>query len=300
MGEPLVLSHGSAVLFLAVLADGRLAGGGLDRDGTIKLWPPDGVGEPVVLSHGSSVWSLAVLADGRLASGGGNGQIKLWPRDGVGEPVVLSHGSRVLSLTGLADGQLASGGEDGHIKLWPPDSAGEPRDIQAHLGGWVWSLAALADGRLASGSFDGRIILLPREVISISRPGGEFAIDAFQHGGFGSSVQSLAVLADGRLASGGDDGNIKIWPKEGSGEPVVLSQGDRIRSLAVLADGRLASGGFDGTIKLWLVDEQKLIAALCLRAGRNLAKAEWARYIGSDTSWQPGCRDLPSNWRTPD
>ena len=260
VGEPLVLSHGSAVLFLAVLADGRLAGGGLDRDGTIKLWPPDGVGEPVVLSHGSSVWSLAVLADGRLASGGGNGQIKLWPRDGVGEPVVLSHGSRVLSLTGLADGQLASGGEDGHIKLWPPDSAGEPRDIQAHLGGWVWSLAALADGRLASGSFDGRIILLPREVISISRPGGEFAIDAFQHGGFGSSVQSLAVLADGRLASGGDDGNIKLW----------------------------------------VVDEQKLIAALCLRAGRNLTKAEWARYIGADTPRQPSCRGRPSNWRTID
>jgi hypothetical protein len=32
----------------------------------------------------------------------------------------------------------------------------------------------------------------------------------------------------------------------------------------------------------------------------NLTKAEWARYIGSDTSWQPSCRDRPSNWRTPD
>ncbi len=54
----------------------------------------------------------------------------------------------------------------------------------------------------------------------------------------------------------------------------------------MLADGRLASGGYDGTIKLWLVDEQKLIAALCLRAGLNLTKDEWARYIDSDTPWQ--------------
>ena len=68
----------------------------------------------------------------------------------------------------------------------------------------------------------------------------------------------------------------------------------------MLADGRLASGGQDGTIKLWLVDEQQLIAALCLRAGRNLTKEEWARYIGSATPRQSSCRNLPSNWRTPD
>ena len=66
----------------------------------------------------------------------------------------------------------------------------------------------------------------------------------------------------------------------------------------MLADGRLASAGNDGTIKLWLVDEQKLIAALCLRAGRNLTEDEWTRYVGSATPWQPSCRDLPSNRRT--
>ena len=70
----------------------------------------------------------------------------------------------------------------------------------------------------------------------------------------GSRVESLAVLEDGRLASGSDDGNIKIWPKEGTNEPVVLLH-DRIGhpevwSLSVLADGRLASGG-GGGIKLW-------------------------------------------------
>ena len=161
--------------------------------------------------------------------------------------MVLSHGSPVDSLAVLADGRLASGGLDGKIELWPKEGAGEP------------------------------VILSP-----------------------GSPVRSLAVLADGRLASGDFDGNIKLWPKEGTSEPVVLSHGGSVRSLAVLADGRLASGGNDGKIRLWLVDEQQLISALCLRAGRNLTKDEWARYIGSDTPWQPSCRDLPSNWRTPD
>ena len=68
----------------------------------------------------------------------------------------------------------------------------------------------------------------------------------------------------------------------------------------MLEDGRLVSGGNNSTIKLWLVDDDKLIAALCLRAGRNLSNDNWARYIGSDTPWQPSCRDRPSNWRTPD
>jgi WD40 repeat protein len=157
----------------------------------------------------------------------------------------------------------------------------------------VRSLAVLADGRLVRGGEDGTIKLWPNE-----RKGAPLVLSR------GSRVLSLGVLADGRLASAGRDGNIKIWPKDSTGAPVVLSDyvtpaGVSCLSLAVLADGRLASGDEDSTIKLWLVDEKELIAALCLRSGRNLTKDEWARYIGSDTPWQPSCRDLPSNWRTP-
>jgi WD40 repeat protein len=156
-------------------------------------------------------------------------------------------------------------------------------------GSTVSSLAVLVDGRLASGGYDGMIKLWPKD-------GGSEPAVLSQ----GSPITSLAVLADGRLASAGWDGKIKLWPNDGTSEPVVLSHRSQVLSLAVLADRRLASGGDDGMIKLWLVDEQKLIAALCLRAGRNLTKDEWARYIGSDTPRQPSCRDLPSNWRTPD
>jgi WD40 repeat protein len=116
----------------------------------------------------------------------------------------------------------------------------------------------------------------------------------------GGSVLSLAVLADGRLASGGDDGEIKIWPGRGSGDPLVLPNGSPVLSLAVLTGGRLASGGDDGEIKIWLVKEMEIIDDLCRRAGRNFTRDEWARYVESDTPRQPSCRDRPSNWRTPD
>ncbi len=68
----------------------------------------------------------------------------------------------------------------------------------------------------------------------------------------GGPVRSLAVLPDGRLASGGGDGQIKLWPRERRGRaPVILTHGSSVRSLAVLADGRLASGGMRRLIKLW-------------------------------------------------
>ena len=274
VGEPMVLSHGSEVWSLAVLADGRLASGG--AEGQIKLWPRDGVGEPVILPHGSRVKSLAVLADGRLASGGGSlhtsspqeeNQIKLWPRDGAGDPMPLRHGSRVWSLAVLADGRLASGGDGGQIKLWPQDGVGDPM-ILPHPppGTSVESLAALPDGRLASGGLLGVIMLWPRGI----SPGFVGEVKPLRHGG--SGVLSLAVLADGRLASGGEDGQIKLWPRDGVGEPVLLRHGGEVTSLVVISDRRLASGGLDGQIKLWHVEEQKLIAALCLRAGRNLTR----------------------------
>ena len=163
---------------------------------------------------------------------------------------------------------------------------GLPLGVLSH-GSPVRSLAVLADGRLACGGADGKIKIWPKEGT------GEPVVRS--HGDY-YQVLSLAVLADGRLASGGADGTIKLWPQEG--EPVVIPHGSWVSSLAVLAEGRLAGG--DDKIKLWLVDEQKLIAALCLRAGRNLTKGEWARYIGTDTPRQPSCRDLPSNWRAPD
>jgi WD40 repeat protein len=146
------------------------------------------------------------------------------------------------------------------------------------------SLARLPDGRLASGGDNGRIKLWPRD------GAGEPVV--FTHG---RPIRSLAVLADGRLASGHEDGVIKVWPRG-----TVVEHGARVDALVVLADGRLASGGGDGQIKLWLVYKEKLTSAFCLRAGRNLTKVEFVRYIGSDTPWQPSCRNRPSNWRTAD
>src|SRR5205085_1079817 len=57
----------------------------------------------------------------------------------------------------------------------------------------------------------------------------------------------------GRLVSGGsgDATKLKLWAKEGQGEPDKLLQSYSAFSLAVLADGRLAAGDDGGRIKIW-------------------------------------------------
>ena len=63
---------------------------------------------------------------------------------------------------------------------------------------------------------------------------------------------SLAVLANGDLASGSRDNTIRVWSSDtGECKQVLKGHTDAVYSLAVLANGDLASGSCDNTIRVW-------------------------------------------------
>ena len=66
-------------------------------------------------------------------------------------------------------------------------------------------------------------------------------------------VQAAAVLADGRVVTGGDDGRVLVWDLAClGGIPAELGRHDRpVRAAAVLADGRVVTGGDDGRVLVW-------------------------------------------------
>ncbi|KAI5912223.1 DUF4062 domain-containing protein [Thauera sp. 2A1] len=70
--------------------------------------------------------------------------------------------------------------------------------------------------------------------------------------GHGGDVSALAILPDGRLASGSIDHTIRLWDlSKGIESQVLEGHGGWVKALAVLPDGRLVSGSRDATIRLW-------------------------------------------------
>lgn len=66
-------------------------------------------------------------------------------------------------------------------------------------------------------------------------------------------VRAAAVLADGRVVTGGSDRLVLVWdPADPGSSPAELGRHDgAVRAVAVLADGRVVTGGNDGRVLVW-------------------------------------------------
>ena len=67
------------------------------------------------------------------------------------------------------------------------------------------------------------------------------------------TVTCLAVLPDGRLASGSYDNTVRVWDVSDGGSCALTQSGhtNYVSSLTVLPDGRLVSGSYDATLRVW-------------------------------------------------
>src|SRR5262249_3588772 len=69
-----------------------------------------------------------------------------------------------------------------------------------------------------------------------------------QHRG---AVHVLTVLSPRCIASGGEDGQVRVWDPEAKNTQTVARHRGRVRALAGTPDGRIISGGDDGCVQMW-------------------------------------------------
>jgi WD40 repeat protein len=147
--------RGTAILSMAFLPDGRLAGAA--KSGGALVWTPDRPGDAPRAVFGDRAVRAVAATNGRIAAGTEEGPILLLSAGLTGTPVQLTgHSSAVTGLRFSPDGtRLASSSLDGTIRLWDVNhQEREPIVLTGHTG-WVWGVDFASRGqRLVSGGAD--------------------------------------------------------------------------------------------------------------------------------------------------
>jgi predicted 2-oxoglutarate/Fe(II)-dependent dioxygenase YbiX len=268
-------AHQGYVWTLGALDDGFLASGG--RDAAIRIWERDRQPARALHGHTQSVLGLAPLPGQRIASVSRDRTLRIWNwSTGACEVTVTAHATAVLDVLALPDGPLATAGADGIIKLWGQDGS-TAGSLAGHTG-WVWQLASLADGTLASASEDGAVRIWDIATLGcIAVLGGEQPLrtlavvdgaiwtgdvagmvtcwtrdagawrQAATFPAHRAAVRRLRYLGAGEVASGGEDGALRVWDARDRSQ-VFEAWHDNFVTDVVRHGAIIVSSAYDGKI----------------------------------------------------
>ena len=237
--------YNTGVYSVAMSPDSRtLATGNWDR--TVRLSDvATGSLRNMLTGHTGEVSSVAFSPNGStLASGSWDDTARIWSATGGHQHTLDRSRNDVRSVAYSADGASLHAGTWDHTFRWNVGSGGRESYWYKDEAGWVWSIAFSADDLKSARGCDNYLRLWN-------------GAEEFYLRDHGSPVRSVAFSPDSRtLASGGEDGTVRLWDAEtGILENTLTEHTGIVLSVAFSPDGgTLASSSADSILRLWDVE----------------------------------------------
>jgi WD40 repeat protein/serine/threonine protein kinase len=237
-------------------------------DGTVRLWPADGIGAPVVLrGHTDRVFHVSFSPDGtRLVSASADGTARIWRVDAAGEVsqagqageagevreavVLAGHGDGIRSAVFSPDGtRVLTASLDGTARIWDvrTEKPGAPVVLSGHTDQLRVAWFSPDGARVLTASVDGTA-----RIWNADGTGTPIIL-----AGHTDRLFTATFSADGtRVVTVSGDKTARVWNADGTGEPVVLEGHEAWILDAVFDPGgrRVATSGLDNTARVWNAD----------------------------------------------
>lgn len=242
--------HPVRVHSLAWHPDGeRLAAAG--GDGLVRIWRPHGTADPQRVPYRGWVRAVAWSSDGRwLACGDDEGGLCLVAFGGDLEPIEMGRqdsGVRAVAWASRVPAVATAG--DGGAWVWTSESLSAAARWTSRIvrgGIWVRCVAWSPTGELlAFGDDEGAVS---------TWSAGDNSVEVLGH--HEGEVFTIAWSSRNELASGGADGVLALWRRDGGVSRRDLGRiGTPLVAVSWSPDGNhVVTGGADGSVRVWDLD----------------------------------------------